>query len=80
MEAEIFGNLIMFAWGFFTKSPNSANASGICCSGFRYDGKFAKILPAREMSFVSKSIAQVLANALTEASVSNLTIQFLYEC
>ena len=59
----MFGSLIMFASGFFTKSPNSANASLTCWLGVKCLEKFARILLAREMSMVAISIPHCLANA-----------------
>ena len=42
-----------FASGFFTSSPNSNRSSDILWSSTNLSGKFAIILPAREMSLVS---------------------------
>ena len=64
-EALIFGNLMMFASGFFANSPKYDKSSGILWSSFRYSGNTDKILAASEMSFVSILIFDEAVNAFT---------------
>ena len=52
---------MMLASGLVANSPNSASASAVFCSSVKYSGKFAKILPAKEMSLDSTLIPAVEA-------------------
>ena len=54
----------MLASGFLASSPNCARASSTCCSFGKISENTAKILAAKEMSLVSKSIWELLVNAL----------------
>jgi hypothetical protein len=56
MEALMFGSLMILVCPSLTRSPSSARKSGICWLSVRDSGKFAMILPAREIFFFSKTI------------------------
>ena len=48
----MLGSLMMLASGVFACSPNSINASDCLWLSVRFSGKFAIILPAREISSI----------------------------
>ena len=50
IEAEMFGNLMIFPSGVLASSPNAANSSGTLCSGFSLSEKCAMRRPATEIS------------------------------
>ncbi len=52
----MFGNFIILASGFLASSPNCVRASSTCCSFGKISENVAKILAAKEISLVSKSI------------------------
>ena len=56
IEALMFGSLMMLASGVCVMSPSSDSASPTRCSSASLSGKFARILPAREISRVSTSM------------------------
>ena len=62
-DAEMLGNLIIFASSCLTKTANSPKASFTCCSLGKYSEKIAKILADKEMSLVSNSIPDVAVKA-----------------
>ena len=68
IEALTLGSLIILASGVLAISPSSERASLICCSGERNSGKFAMILPAREISAVSISTLALPMKAFTIGS------------
>ena len=55
----------MFASGWVANSPNWAKASTIFWSSFKNSGKFAKILPAKEISGTTISMFADFVNAFT---------------
>ena len=64
----MLGSLMMLAAGVFASSPNSAKASGVCCSGGNHSLKLANMRPAREISRVVTETPAALANASTMGS------------
>ncbi len=52
----MFGSLMMLASGFLAKSPKNARSSSCFCVSVKNSGNAAIILPAKEMSRVSKAI------------------------
>jgi hypothetical protein len=67
-EALIFGSFIILASGVFASSPSAVSSSGIRWLSVRFSGKFAIILPEREMSLVSTSMPAAFVNFLTIGS------------
>ena len=55
----------MFASGLLANCPSSARESVSRCSWVRYSGKFASILEASDISFVSTAILDPAVNDFT---------------
>jgi hypothetical protein len=67
-DALTLGSLMIFASRFSVSSPSSVRSSPILWLWVRFSGKFARILPAREMSLVSTLTPAALVNAWTIGS------------